>query len=113
MPDFSVAIHGGAGTIIKEELTPGLEVEYKNSLQIAAEAGYTVLEKGGTAVEAVTAACVALENDILFNAGRGSVFSKTVTHEMDAAIMDGASLKAGVVACVNYIKNPVLLALAV
>ena len=110
MPDFSIAIHGGAGTIIKEELSPELEDAYKESLRMAAEAGYRILENGGTAVDAVTAACIALENDILFNAGRGSVFSKTGTHEMDAAIMDGAELKAGAVAGVCYIKNPVLLA---
>jgi beta-aspartyl-peptidase (threonine type) len=110
MGDFSIAIHGGAGTVLKKDLTPELEEAYTKGLADAVASGYDVLSKGGTAIDAVTTAVISLEDCILFNAGRGSVFTKTGGHEMDAAIMNGISLQAGAVAGVASVKNPVLLA---
>jgi L-asparaginase / beta-aspartyl-peptidase len=110
MQKFSIAIHGGAGTILKEDLTPELEEAYRLGLQTALDAGYAVLEKGGTAVEAVKVAVMSLEDNELFNAGRGAVFTKKGVNELDAAIMDGKTLEAGAVAGVRNIRNPVELA---
>ncbi|MEO6636871.1 MAG: isoaspartyl peptidase/L-asparaginase [Ginsengibacter sp.] len=110
MNKFSIAIHGGAGTIVKEDMTPELESAYRNSLQQALDAGYAVLENGGTAINAVKAAVVVMEDDPLFNAGKGSVFTKKGLNEMDAAIMDGSTLDAGAIAGVRNIRNPVELA---
>ncbi|MEJ8843078.1 isoaspartyl peptidase/L-asparaginase [Lacibacter sp. H375] len=110
MGDFSIAIHGGAGTILKIDLTPELEEAYTKGLADAVATGYEVLAKGGSAIDAVTAAVISLEDCILFNAGRGSVFTRKGGHEMDAAIMNGISLEAGAVAGVSSVKNPVLLA---
>jgi len=110
MQNFSIAIHGGAGTILKKDLTPDLEAAYLKGLDDALLAGYTILEKGGSSLDAVTAAVVSLEDCILFNAGRGSVFTKTGMHEMDASIMNGKTMEAGAVAGVQKVKNPVLLA---
>ena len=90
MQQFSMVIHGGAGTILKEDMTPELEQAYIQGLEEALTAGYAVLEQGGTAVNAIKAAVVVLEDNLLFNAGRGSVFTKKGVQEMDAAIMDGA-----------------------
>ena len=113
MQNFSIAIHGGAGTIEPSDLTPALELQYHQALQYALDAGYNVLQLNGSALDAVAAAVVALEDHILFNAGKGSVFTKTGGHEMDASIMNGSDLAAGAVAGVQQIKNPVLLAKAV
>jgi beta-aspartyl-peptidase (threonine type) len=113
MGDFSIAIHGGAGTILKKDLTPELEAAYTKGLADAVASGYAILSNGGNAIDAVTAAVISLEDCILFNAGRGSVFTKTGGHEMDAAIMDGISLEAGAVAGVRSVRNPVLLAKAI
>jgi beta-aspartyl-peptidase (threonine type) len=113
MQNFSIAIHGGAGTIEPSDLTPALEMQYHHALQNALDAGFKVLQSNGTALDAVAAAVVALEDHILFNAGKGSVFTKNGMHEMDASIMNGSNLAAGAVAGVQYIKNPVLLAKAV
>ncbi len=110
---YTLLIHGGAGTILKEDLTPQLEAAYLAALQTALDGGYAVLEKGGTAVDAVLAATILLENDIHFNAGKGSVFTKKGGHEMDAAIMDGATVDAGAVAAIKSIRNPIALAAAV
>ena len=110
MQRFSIAIHGGAGTIIKEDMTPELEAEYRNALKESLDAGYSVLSTGGSAVDAVRAAVVMLEDNVLFNAGRGSVFTQKGLHEMDAAIMDGNTLAAGAVASVRNIRNPIELA---
>src|SRR5689334_19210888 len=110
---FSIAIHGGAGTIRKKDLTAETEQEYLRGLSESLEAGYTILDKGGSALDAVKAAVVALEDNILFNAGRGSVFTNTGIHEMDAAIMDGKSLQTGAVAAVKNIRNPIELAMDV
>ena len=110
MPNFTIALHGGAGTIVKEDMTPELEAAYLKGMDDALQAGYAVLQKGGTALNAVKAACIVMEDNVLFNAGRGSVFAKTGIHEMDACIMDGATMQAGAVAGVRNIRNPVLLA---
>jgi beta-aspartyl-peptidase (threonine type) len=110
MAKFSLVIHGGAGTILKKNMTNEKELIYREALQAALNAGYAVLEKSGSAMDAVKAATVSLEDCILFNAGRGSVFTHKGTHEMDAALMDGKTLQAGAVAAVKNIRNPVLLA---
>ncbi len=110
MQPFSIVIHGGAGTILKEDMTPELEKAYMKGLEEAVTAGFAVLEEGGTAVNAVKAAIVVLEDNMLFNAGRGSVFTKKGVQEMDAAIMDGATLGAGSVAGIRNVRNPIELA---
>lgn len=110
MQKISIAIHGGAGTILKEDMTEELEKAYRSGLQQALDAGYAVLENGGTAVTAVKAAVIHLEDNDLFNAGRGSVFTKKGLNELDAAIMNGKNLEAGAVAGVRNIRNPVELA---
>lgn len=110
---ISLAIHGGAGTITKEDMTPELEKTYQNGLKDAIDRGYTVLSNGGTAAGAVAVAVSCLEDNILFNAGRGSVFTKKGSHEMDAAIMDGKNLAAGAVAGVEKVRNPIQLAVEI
>lgn len=113
MSKYSLVIHGGAGTILKESMTPEMETAYRKGLQAALDQGYDVLANGGTAVEAVLAATISLEDNILFNAGRGSVFGKDGKQEMDASIMEGKELMAGAVSAVRNIRNPVQLAYAV
>lgn len=110
MQTFSIAIHGGAGTLVKGMMTPTLETAYKSALQQALTAGYAILDEGKSAIEAVEVAVKLLENSHLFNAGKGSVFTANGTHEMDAAIMDGKTLNAGAVSLITGIKNPVSLA---
>ena len=110
MSKFTIVVHGGAGTILKEDMTPQLEAAYLQGLEDGVNAGYAVLEEGGTAVNAVKAALVVMEDNMLFNAGRGSVFTKKGVQEMDAAIMDGATLNAGSVAGVRNVRNPIELA---
>lgn len=110
MNTFSLAIHGGAGTILKEEMTQELEANYTNSLQTALNKGYEVLAKNGTSIDAVAVAVACLEDNPLFNAGKGAVFTKTGRHELDAAIMCGKTLEAGAVAGVRNVRNPVILA---
>lgn len=107
---FSLAIHGGAGTLVKGLMTPEKEEKYKTALEEALETGYAILEKNGKAIDAVEAAVKKLEDSPLFNAGRGSVFTNKGTHEMDAAIMDGKTLNAGAVSLITGIKNPISLA---
>ncbi|MEO5891011.1 MAG: isoaspartyl peptidase/L-asparaginase [Ferruginibacter sp.] len=113
MQKISLAIHGGAGTILKEDMTPDLEKAYLSGLASALTEGYKILADGGSSVDAVKAAIIILEDNILFNAGRGSVFTKKGVHEMDASIMEGKDLAAGAVAGVRNARNPVELALAV
>jgi len=110
MNNFSIAIHGGAGTLVKGLMTPELEAEYKAALRNARDKGYEVLEKGGSALDAVEVAVKLLEDSPLFNAGKGSVFTNEGTHEMDASIMEGKTLEAGAVSLITGIKNPVSLA---
>ncbi len=107
---FSIAIHGGAGTLVKGLMTPEKEEQYKSALDDALEKGYAILQKGGSAIDAVEISVITLENSPLFNAGKGSVFTNEGTHEMDAAIMDGKTLDAGAVSLITGIKNPVSLA---
>lgn len=92
MQQYSMVIHGGAGTILKEDMTPELEQAYIKGLEESLAAGYAVLEQGGSAINAIKAAIVVLEDNLLFNAGRGSVFTKKGVQEMDAAIMNGKDL---------------------
>ncbi len=113
MQKISLVIHGGAGTILKEDMTPELEKAYQQGLQGALAAGYAVLEQGGSAANAVKAVTVILEDNMLFNAGRGSVFTKKGVQEMDAAIMDGKDLSAGAVAGISNVRNPIELAVEV
>ena len=113
MNNFSIAVHGGAGTLVKGMMTPELELNYKKALKKALEAGYKLLCQGKSSLDAVEEAVILLEDSPLFNAGKGSVFTAKGTHEMDASIMDGNSLKAGAVSLVTGIKNPVHLARAV
>lgn len=110
MSTFSIAIHGGAGTLVKGLMTSELEAQYKEALDLALEAGYAILSDDGTSVDAVETAVKMLEDSPLFNAGKGSVFTAEGTHEMDAAIMDGATREAGAVSLITGIKNPVALA---
>ncbi len=110
MKTFSIAIHGGAGTLVKGMMTPELEAAYKSALQLALTEGYRILENDGNAIEAVEVAVKFLEDSHLFNAGKGSVFTAAGTHEMDASIMDGKTLEAGAVSLITGIKNPVTLA---
>lgn len=107
---FSIVIHGGAGTLVKGMMTPEKEELYKNALSLALESGYSILENGGNAIDAVEISVRNLEDSPLFNAGKGSVFTNEGTHEMDAAIMDGKTLEAGAVSLITGIKNPVSLA---
>jgi beta-aspartyl-peptidase (threonine type) len=110
MSKISIAIHGGAGTILKKDLTPEKETAYLAALNEALDLGYSALEKGGSSIDAVEQAVISLENSPLFNAGKGSVFTENGTHEMDASIMEGKEKKAGAVSLVTGIKNPVSLA---
>jgi beta-aspartyl-peptidase (threonine type) len=110
---ISIAIHGGAGTLVKGMMTPDKEKAYKADLERARDAGYRALENGKSAIDAVEIAVEVLENSPLFNAGKGSVFTADETHEMDASIMDGKSLEAGAVTLISGIRNPVKLARAV
>ncbi len=110
MAKIALAIHGGAGTILRSQMTEELEREYRGGLEAALKAGWAVLEKGGPSLDAVEAAVVSLEDFPLFNAGRGSVFTSEGKNEMDAAIMDGKSLSAGAVAFVRNVRNPIRLA---
>lgn len=110
MNKIAIAIHGGAGTLVKGMMTPEKEKSYKEALQEALDYGYAILEQGGTSLSAVEGAVRQLEDSPLFNAGRGSVFTATETHEMDASIMDGKTLQAGAVSLISGIKNPVSLA---
>ncbi len=106
---YSIAIHGGAGTILRSNMTPKKEIAYTAALQNALAAGSQILAKGGSALTAVQAAVVDMEDCPLFNAGCGSVFNKEGQHEMDAAIMCGKSLASGGVAAVQNVKNPIVL----
>ena len=110
MNTYTLVIHGGAGTLLKEDMTPKVEKAYLQALEEALSAGFAILKSGGTAFDAVKEATVVLEDNVLFNAGRGSVYTKTGGQEMDAAIMDGNTLYAGAVAGVHNVRNPILLA---
>lgn len=108
--NIAIAVHGGAGTITPAEMTPTREKDYRQALEEALKRGYAVLKEGGSSLDAVELATRVLEDRPLFNAGRGSVFNADGQHEMDASIMEGHTLKAGAVAGVHNVKNPVGLA---
>lgn len=108
--NFGIAVHGGAGTVAQAELTAHREQMYRDALADALRRGHGILSSGGTALDAVAAAVRSLEDCPLFNAGRGSVFNADGQHEMDAAVMEGHTLRAGAVAGVSNVKNPVDLA---
>jgi beta-aspartyl-peptidase (threonine type) len=110
MKNTILAVHGGAGTISRSSMSPDKEKAYKTALENALKSGFLLLNEGASALDAVEAAVMSLEDCPLFNAGKGSVFTHDGTHEMDAAIMEGKYLKAGAIAGVRNIKNPVLLA---
>ncbi|MEM7187743.1 MAG: isoaspartyl peptidase/L-asparaginase [Bacteroidota bacterium] len=110
---FGLVIHGGAGTILKENMSDSLEAAYKAVLTEAITAGHEILNSGGDAMDAVTASINIMEDSPLFNAGKGAVFTNHETNELDASVMDGATLNAGAVAGVTRVKNPIDLALEV
>jgi L-asparaginase / beta-aspartyl-peptidase len=109
-PRWSLAIHGGAGVLERYSLTPEMERAYRASLQAALDAGTAVLKSGGSALDAITAVIVRLEDDPKFNAGKGAVYTWDETHELDASIMEGGTRAAGAVAGVTTVRNPILLA---
>jgi beta-aspartyl-peptidase (threonine type) len=109
-PMISIAIHGGAGVITRSSLSAEDEAAYRADLARALDAGYEMLQAGGDSLDAVTAAVRILEDSPLFNAGRGAVFNHEGINELDASIMDGRTLKAGAVAGVRHVRNPVDLA---
>ncbi|MEP7214496.1 MAG: isoaspartyl peptidase/L-asparaginase, partial [Acidobacteriota bacterium] len=107
---IALAIHGGAGTILRSTMTAELVMEYRSGLEAALKVGWDILKKGGSSLDAVEATVCDLENFHLFNAGRGAVFTHEGKNEMDASIMDGKTLRAGAVAFVKNVKNPIKLA---
>ncbi|MDP2747725.1 isoaspartyl peptidase/L-asparaginase family protein, partial [Pseudomonas sp.] len=112
-PGWAIAIHGGAGVIERKDLTPETEAAYRAAMARAVATGTAVLERGGSAMDAVEAVIREFEDDPLFNAGRGAVFTAEGRNELDAAVMDGATLKAGSVAGVTRTRHPISLARAV
>ena len=110
---FGIVIHGGAGTILKKNMSDEKEEQYKAKLKEAIYVGYEILNNGGSSIDAVEKSIIVLENSPLFNAGKGSVFSNRKINEMDASIMCGKTLNAGAVSGVTIVKNPISLALAV
>ena len=107
---FGLVIHGGAGTIDRSNMTPEREAAYRAALEQSLRAGFKILAGGGSSLDAVEAAVRVMEDDPHFNAGRGAVFTSAGTNELDASIMDGQTLKAGAVASLKHIKNPISLA---
>ena len=111
--EFAIVIHGGAGTILKKNMTDSLEIAYKQKLEEAIRVGHTILKNGGTSLDAVEKTINVLEDSPLFNAGKGAVFTNAETNELDASIMDGSNLNAGASAGTTTVKNPINLARAV
>ena len=109
-PRYSLVIHGGAGTMSRTSLTAEMEREYRAALDSALRTGQRILARGGTSLDAVEAVVRSMEDSPLFNAGKGSVFTSAGTNEMDAAIMDGSTLRAGSVAVLRHVRNPIGLA---
>lgn len=107
---YALALHGGAGTIDRDQMSPELETAYREGLAKALKAGEDILRDGGSSLESVTASVVELENCPLFNAGKGAVFNSVGEHELDASLMNGQDLSAGAVCGVQLVKNPILLA---
>ena len=111
--DFAIIIHGGAGTILKKNMTEEKEAAYKAKLAEAIKVGHTILKNGGTSQEAVLKTIQVMEESPLFNAGKGAVFTNAGTNELDASFMDGKTLNAGAVAGVKDVKSPIALAIKV
>jgi len=111
--EFSIVIHGGAGTILKKNMTPEKEAAYKAKLEEAIRVGYDILKNGGTSLDAVTKTINIMEDSPLFNAGKGAVFTNAETNELDASIMDGKTLNAGASAGTTNVRNPIDLARAI
>ncbi len=109
-PNFAMVIHGGAGTILRQSMTPVMEKAYIDTLTIALRTGYQILARGGSSLDAVEATITVMEDSPLFNAGKGAVFTANGVNELDASIMDGKTLGAGAVAAVEHVKNPISLA---
>lgn len=111
--NFGIVIHGGAGTILKKNMTDSLEIAYAQKLEEAIRVGHEILKNGGSAMQAVTKTINVMEDSPLFNAGKGAVFTHEKRNELDASVMDGKTLNAGAVSGVTHIKNPIDLALTV
>ena len=111
--DFAIIIHGGAGTILKKNMSDEKEAEYQQKLEEAIKVGHTILKNGGTSQEAVMRTIQVMEESPLFNAGKGAVFTHEETNELDASFMDGKTLNAGAVAGVKNVKSPIELAIKV
>lgn len=111
--NFGIVIHGGAGTILKENMSDSLEAAYNATLEEAIRKGHEILNSGGTSMEAVSATINIMEDSPLFNAGKGAVFTHDETNELDASVMDGETLNAGAISGVTTVKNPINLAVAV
>ena len=109
-PNFAMVIHGGAGTILRQSMTPEMEKAYIDTLTIALRTGYQILARGGSSLDAVEATIRVMEDSPLFNAGKGAVFTSEGTNELDASIMDGRTLGAGAVAALQHVRNPISLA---
>src|SRR5438309_7863700 len=107
---IGLVVHGGAGTMERGKMTPEREREYRAGIENALRTGWEILQRGGSSLDATEAAVRTFEDDPLFNAGKGSVLTGAGTNEMDAAIMDGKTLKAGTVALIQHVKNPISLA---
>ena len=111
--EFSIVIHGGAGTILRENMTPEDEAAYKAKLEEAIKVGYEILKNGGSSLDAVEKTINVMEDSPLFNAGKGAVFTNAETNELDASIMDGKTLNAGASAGTTNVRNPINLARAI
>jgi len=111
--DFAIIIHGGAGTILKKNMTPEMEADYKETLEKAIRVGYDILKEGGSSLDAVQKTINVMEDSPLFNAGKGAVFTNAETNEHDASIMDGKTLNAGASAGTTIVRNPINLARAI
>lgn len=111
--EFAIIIHGGAGTILKENMSPEMEADYKSTLEKAIRVGYNILKDGGSSLDAVQQTINIMEDSPLFNAGKGAVFTNAETNEHDASIMDGKTLNAGASAGTTNVKNPINLARAI
>lgn len=111
--NFGIAIHGGAGTILKKKLSPKLEQQFRDALKESIESGVVILQNGGSSLDAVQAAVVVMEDCELFNAGKGAVFTHDETNEMDSSIMCGRTLECGCGTLLCHVKNPIIFARAV
>ena len=108
--ETAIVIHGGAGTIIKEKMSPDIEAKYRSVLKQSIEAGYAVLKSGGSSTDAVISSIKVMEDSPLFNAGHGAVFNHQGQVELDASIMNGDDLNAGAATGISNVRNPIVLA---